>query len=268
VPSKSTKTAASVSDERALSAKPVRPPKMAEMVASQIRNSVIEGKLREGDRLPPEPEMIAQFGVSRGVIREALRLLESEQFIQVKRGARGGAIITGSQGVAVGKATLVSLQMQRTTIGDFYTCNMLIEPPAARYAAEHTSSTSATALRKHLALMDALLEKGDEVAIADAINEFHFVLLGNCGNKTLQIMATSVRKLLEVQISQLHWAFKPKLAPGMYDEFVRAAYRASHHLTELIEKGNGATAERYWRKHMENAGEVFFSVVDRNLLVG
>jgi DNA-binding FadR family transcriptional regulator len=237
------------------------------MIASQIRKSIIDGKLRDGDRLPPEPEMIAQFGVSRGVIREALRLLESEHVVQVKRGARGGAIITGRQDFAVGKAALISMQMQHTTISDFYTCNTLIEPPAAHYAAASNSAAAGAALRRHLAHMAACRLRGDEIEIADAVNEFHFTLLENCGNKTLQIMTTAVRKVLSMQIAQLHWAFKPRLAAGVYDEFVATAYRASAHLTDLIEKGEGAKAERYWRKHMVRAGEVFFSVVDRDLLV-
>ncbi|MET0377474.1 MAG: GntR family transcriptional regulator [Spongiibacteraceae bacterium] len=247
---------------------PVRLPKMAEMVATQIRKSIIDGTLNEGDRLPQELELIAQFGVSRGVIREALRLLESEHFVQVKRGAHGGAVITGRRDHAMGQATLVSLQMQRATIGDFYTANTLIEPPAARYAAQHNSQRAGAALRAHLEQSRVLLEAGDELAIADAINEFHFVLLASCGNQTLQIMTISIRKILQVQISKLHWAFKPKLAPGVYDEFVATAFRSSQRLTELIEKGSADAAERHWRKHMEKAGEVFFSVVDPELLVG
>jgi GntR family transcriptional regulator, transcriptional repressor for pyruvate dehydrogenase complex len=251
-----------------LAIEPLRAPKMAEMVAAQIRKSIIDGKLKEGDRLPRELEMIAQFGVSRGVIREALRLLESEQFVQVKRGAHGGAVITGRQHQAMEKATLVSLQMQRTTLGDFYAANTLIEPPAARYATLHNAGNAIAALSAHVARQEHLFESGDELAIADAINEFHFVLLENCGNQSLRIMTTAARAVLEVQIAQLHWAFKPKLPPGVYDEFTHTALRSAQRLIELMKRGDAAGAERHWRKHMEKAGEVFFSVVDPGLLVG
>ena len=72
-------------------ASPVKVPKTAELVAAQLRNQIVRGELREGDALPPEAALMAQFGVSRPTLREAFRVLESEALISVRRGARGGA---------------------------------------------------------------------------------------------------------------------------------------------------------------------------------
>ena len=64
-------------------AKSVRVPKTAELVASRIRKAIISGSLKTGDRLPPEAQLIADFEVSRPTVREAIRILESEGFLQI-----------------------------------------------------------------------------------------------------------------------------------------------------------------------------------------
>src|SRR5436309_3200194 len=68
----------------------VRVPKSAELVAQALRMRIVRGHLQEGDGLPPENVLMQQFGVSRPTLREAFRILESEQLITIHRGARGG----------------------------------------------------------------------------------------------------------------------------------------------------------------------------------
>src|ERR1044072_6044836 len=68
----------------------VRAPKTAELIADQLRSSIVRGVLKKGDSLPTEVELVKQFGVSRPTLREAFRILESESLIVVWRGSRGG----------------------------------------------------------------------------------------------------------------------------------------------------------------------------------
>src|SRR5690349_13917530 len=65
-------------------------PKVAETIAGSLRNRIVRGELKEGDALPPEAELMAQFSISRATLREALRILESESLLSVKRGLGGG----------------------------------------------------------------------------------------------------------------------------------------------------------------------------------
>ena len=74
-----------------LSGAPVRSPKTAELVAGTLRRMVVDGQLKEGDFLPNEAELMAHFGVSRPTLREAVRVLESERLVEVRRGSRTGA---------------------------------------------------------------------------------------------------------------------------------------------------------------------------------
>src|ERR1700740_223034 len=68
-------------------------PKAGELLASRIRDRIIRGDLKEGDRLPPERALMEEFGVSRATFREACRVLEAEGLLSVSRGARNGAMV-------------------------------------------------------------------------------------------------------------------------------------------------------------------------------
>src|SRR5215475_2209197 len=70
---------------------PVRAPKTSELIAARLRRQIVRGVVKPGDKLPPETQLMGQFGVSRPTIREAFRILETERLIVVRPGSRGGA---------------------------------------------------------------------------------------------------------------------------------------------------------------------------------
>src|SRR5690348_8019701 len=67
--------------------------RVCETVADQIRQAIFSGKIEPGHKLPPEREMARQFQTSRVALREALRALEQEGMISIKRGFGGGAFV-------------------------------------------------------------------------------------------------------------------------------------------------------------------------------
>ncbi|MEY4651778.1 MAG: hypothetical protein RI884_359 [Pseudomonadota bacterium] len=81
---------------------PVAPQRIFQEVADQLRRIISQGKLRPGDKLPPERELAQLFGVSRNTMREALRALELSGLIELKLGATGGAfVLEGSSNAVV-----------------------------------------------------------------------------------------------------------------------------------------------------------------------
>lgn len=66
-----------------------RLPKISEQLADRLRATILGRGMRPGDRLSSEAELISHYGVARGTVREALRLLESEGIIEIRRGAAG-----------------------------------------------------------------------------------------------------------------------------------------------------------------------------------
>ena len=66
--------------------KSIKRQRVSDEIVDQVRNLISEGKLKPGDRLPPERELIKEFGVSRPSIREALNSLVAQGFLEVKQG--------------------------------------------------------------------------------------------------------------------------------------------------------------------------------------
>ena len=125
----------------------VRVPKAAELVASDLRRQIIRGILTAGDALPNETALMEVYDVSRPTLREALRILESEGLVSVKRGAHGGARVhLPDIGVAAKYAALM-LQVRGATIEDVFQARRVLEPAAVRMLAERKGRGSMKALR-------------------------------------------------------------------------------------------------------------------------
>jgi GntR family transcriptional repressor for pyruvate dehydrogenase complex len=125
----------------------IKQPKAAQQVAELIRSAIRSGELRDGDRLPPERLLIEQFGFSRAIVREALRMLEDEGVITLHAGRHGGAIISlpGTERLTRGFDML--LRLQRTSQEEFYEARRLLEPLLVDLAIERATDEDLAALR-------------------------------------------------------------------------------------------------------------------------
>src|SRR6266545_2615432 len=74
-----------------------RTPKTGEMIADRLRRQIARGDLAIGERLPTEDELTATFGIARTTLREALRILESQGLLEIRRGRAGGPVVTMPQ---------------------------------------------------------------------------------------------------------------------------------------------------------------------------
>src|ERR1700749_3840961 len=114
----------------------LRVPKAAELLAARIRGQIIRGELKEGDALPPESELMERFGVSRPTLREGIRVLEMESLLRMRRGSRGGALVTAPDPQVAARAVGVLLQLRGVSLRDIHEARTMIEPMAARQIAE------------------------------------------------------------------------------------------------------------------------------------
>jgi DNA-binding GntR family transcriptional regulator len=69
-----------------------RVPKISEIVASELRQKILRGEISEGESLTPESILVEEYNVSRPSLREALRLLESQGLVAIRRGSHRGPI--------------------------------------------------------------------------------------------------------------------------------------------------------------------------------
>jgi DNA-binding FadR family transcriptional regulator len=221
----------------------MRVPKVAELVANDLRRKIIRGQLPVGDTLPNEPTLLELYHVSRPTLREALRILESEGLVSIKRGAQGGQVHVPDVSVA---ARHVALQMQvrGTTIEDLFAARRVIEPGAVRMLAESASSTVVAALREQLDAERPLLDKPN--AYATAATRFHEMLVELTGNNTLTIMSELVLAIVD---RHHHETFAR--ASGLEREYTQEASEHHAHVVDLIEQREAEEAESFWRFHVE-----------------
>jgi DNA-binding FadR family transcriptional regulator len=243
---------------------PTRVQKMAETVADIIRSDIIRGNLGDGDGLPTEAHLIAEFGVSRPTIREAVRILESEGLITVTRGAKGGARVSSPTFALVARAAGVALQGNGATLGDIYNVRMIIEPPAARMVAETDPRGGAAVLRRQLEKELSLIE--DRVACAQAIAEFHHIMIDLCGSVTMRMFGHALHHLVERHLA-LAQEREPTSDQAALLARTRFGLRSHAKLIDLIELGDGEGTERHWRNHMAAAGTHWLKVVSPTTVV-
>src|SRR5215203_671764 len=127
-------------DAVAARAAAVRSPKTAELVAGTLRRMVVDGQLKDGDFLPNEAELMAHFGVSRPTLREAVRVLESERLVEVRRGSRTGGRVRVPGPEIVARPAGLLLELSGATISDVMTARSGVEPMAVRLLTEAGST--------------------------------------------------------------------------------------------------------------------------------
>ncbi|WP_214316872.1 FadR/GntR family transcriptional regulator [Nonomuraea sediminis] len=166
-------------------------------LAADLRGRIIAGEFRPGDRLPVEPELSARYGVSRSTVREALRLLASQNLIVTTRGVSGGSFVavpSPDQISAYLKTSLGLLAVDaEEAVDGLLEVRDLLEVPAAGLAALRRTEQDLEELRT--TLFDPA-----ELAVEEMYEPnrgFHQVLLRASGNPLLEIVARPVFQVLE-----------------------------------------------------------------------
>jgi len=148
---------------------PIHHPATYERVVEQIRRVIYLGRFLPGDKLPPERELAQQLNVSRTTVREAIRILESENLIRVKRGATGGIIVVG-KGLQSGteRVTILTTE-QNKALQAIFEYRIAIERQSSRLAAERRSEKDLRVLETAVARMTTLTRenRNDRFSIAE-----------------------------------------------------------------------------------------------------
>lgn len=159
-----------------------------QLLADEIRAQITSGRLRPGDRLPTEPQLCADTGVSRSTVREALRLLASQNLIVTTRGVSGGSFVAhpSPHQLAEALATGVHLLLANSSVNpeDLLEVRRLLEVPATRLAAIRRTDEHLTRLRA--TLLD--IHSADLEEIFKAHGQFHQIITEASGNSVLEVV--------------------------------------------------------------------------------
>ena len=217
---------------------PPRPQKAAATIAQIIRQRIASGELREGDSLPPESELVAEFKVSRPTLREAFRVLEAEGLITIARGAKGGARVHEPDSQVVTRYAGLLLETLGTDHRDVLEALQVMIPPCCRLAAERATPEEFAELRKELdSLRDAV---GDRDLFNQQATRFLEVLFGTTRNRTLTLTNMVSLQIYNASIGSF---------PTSQENRDWILHQFSE-LLRLIEQRQGRAAEGLWFEYL------------------
>ncbi|TCC07587.1 GntR family transcriptional regulator [Kribbella soli] len=198
---------------------------LREQVLAELRRRIVDGEYHEGERLT-ETRLADDFGVSRNPVREALRVVEAEGFVQIL--PRRGAVV----------ATL-----DETAVRDLFAVRQQLETLAAGLAAERATPEGIATLRRLVEEANVAAKAENFDRVAELNSAFHRAVIEVSGNRWLHSISAAM-------YHHVHWVFR-----------VGAAQRAPHsteehmRLVEAIEAGDAAAASTAARLHVEAAAK-------------
>jgi GntR family transcriptional regulator, transcriptional repressor for pyruvate dehydrogenase complex len=162
-------------------------------IAELLRERILGGQLAVGERLPSEAELAEEFGVNRGTVREALRMLSSRLLLTTSRGVGGGSQVARIDPDRVAQLLEDSiLQLTRSegcTIVELLEAREMLEVPGARLAASRRTGPQLELLR---AAIPSSLEDMGLSRVWQLNQRFHEVVLELADNRLLPILAQPV----------------------------------------------------------------------------
>jgi DNA-binding FadR family transcriptional regulator len=206
-------------------------PKAAELLADEIRASIISNGMPAGNRLFSEGELVEQRGLSRATVREALRLLEADGLITVKRGPRGGVTVRHPDASHVSRTLATMVALRHVSLRKLFDFRLSIEPDAAAAAATVITDDDRKALLAGTEPREAHVESVD----------FHVHVAAASGNALYHIVIAGLHEVLE-----LHVRGEP-LSDNAWEE----TRQAHEKIANAIALGNPTKARSAMRRHLE-----------------
>jgi GntR family transcriptional repressor for pyruvate dehydrogenase complex len=200
--------------------------KISDQIIEQIRNAILSGKFKPGDKVASEKELMSEFGVSKATLREALRVLEGMGLVEIKKGISGGVFIA-----EVDMRTTIHghnfLHFKTVSVKDITMIRYLLEPPVAQIAALRIQPEDIVKLESMIVEHPAV----PQTIVSREIG-FHRYLVRMTENPILILVMDFIDNILN--------DIKFKLDPGV--EFYHKVAKAHHAILECLKQKDGVGA--------------------------
>lgn len=217
-------------------------------VAEAIKDWVVEQGLKAGDRLPAEASLIELFSMSKGTIREAMRILEAQGLIKTRTGPGGGSFVHEVSRQRA-KALLGNyFYFENLTIGNIYQLRLTLEPELAASLAGKLSEEVLQSLEENMAeYANPATDLAEERAQHIASLRFHAVLAEQAGNPLLGFIVDFMVNLLS-DLTVYRRLYSP---PNI--ELWQQGLEHQRALIKALRDGNADSARAIMTDHMETA---------------
>jgi DNA-binding FadR family transcriptional regulator len=214
----------------------LRKDRLYKHIVERITQAVLTGKMHPGDQLPTEPELALQFGVSRTVVREAIKALHSQGLVEVTPGR--GTFITQPRVETVTNSLQLLFTLEDHSAEELIVARRILEVPLARMAAETITDAGLATLKDLLDKMADSLDNAE--TFIDHDTQFHAEMARATGNRVLMVMIEPIIAMMQGS---------REAAMRVPDMAVRAlTYHAK--IYAALSAHNGDIAERCMRDHL------------------
>jgi DNA-binding FadR family transcriptional regulator len=213
---------------------------MAEELAIKLESLIMERGWPIGQILGSEPELVARFGVSRAVFREAVRIIEHHGAARMRRGPKGGLIVTAPDLRAVQRPTTLYLDYADVSTEDLLAVRSTLELACVEQLAPTIDEAGAARLREQLERERA---EGVEGIPTGTSHDLHVLIAELTGNAALHLF---VETLAQLTFERVH--------DQSYDANDTAETNRAHSaIVEAIVAGDGSLAQHRMRRHLAAA---------------
>lgn len=179
--------------------KPVQAIRISDRIQKKIKDAILEGRLKSGDRLPTEKEMAEQFGVSMVTLREALRALEIFGLIEKRKGRGGGIFVSQMDDESVKTSLGNYLSFQNLSYHHLLEVRTIIEPSIIRLVVDKLTDEQIQELEDNVAYSEKrtqevvpFLSDTDFFDLDQKNVDFHRLLAKGTGNPILSLTVNYV----------------------------------------------------------------------------
>ena len=204
-----------------------------------LRTMIDTGELAPGSRLPAERALCEQLGISRGSLRQALRVLDSIGYVQIRAGS--GTYVREQKSADGPLSSWFSEHEQ--LVEKLFDLRATVEPTLAERLATHHSPRIVQRLADNVAEMEAAAAAGDMLRVIATDAEFHRVIAGNAGNDDV---ADLLRSVLALVGEERRAALR---LPGQ----IRKAVDEHRAILEAVGRSDAAAAREITLKHLLDA---------------
>lgn len=218
--------------------RPGMPPKRATLIAQRIVQEIREGKLSQGDPLPPEKDMLLSYDVGRNTLREALRVLELQGVITIRPGRGGGPTVSMPDSRHLASTLALLMQFASTPFRAIVETRMHVEPLTAELCADRADPEVIRRLRESVDRMTQGLE--DEEVFLYENQRFHELVARGSGNPLFSYLLNSLDWITDGSTLGIEYPKRSR----------RAVLEAHEHVCKAIEAHDSERALEAMRLHM------------------
>lgn len=169
--------------------------RISDKIRTLLKQAILDGKYKAGDKLPPEAEIAKLYDVSKVSAREALRELETEGLIEKRRGIFGGSFVSEPGSERFVAAVSNAFQFGGLTVTNLAEFREILEPGLAELAAERRTEQDLAVMEEYLQAIRASIDKGDPDQ-AKAVG-FHRLIADACHNPFISSLMEAVMHIFQ-----------------------------------------------------------------------